>query len=228
MSKPSKALLIALFAVSVYAEAAGAQNYSDPVITDSDASIQQATPTPDPSQTYIALQYGYNDPVANTRQMDETDYYSGAIGKRYDNYRIEAELSYRNNETNDSTATDIDTTEFKTYAAMVNLFYDFRSKSRITPYIGAGIGAAYASANINFDNGIDTLNVNDDAMAIIYHVGGGVSVDITKNIALTAGYRYVDTGKYEFATTVNGVDVGQVDAGDYRAHELNAGVRYSF
>lgn len=229
----SKALWIALLAVSLYSETAGAQSYnpySDDYVLSKDRAAyhQQEYGTSGGFQPYIALQYGYNDPVGNTREMDSGSSYSGAFGGRFDNYRLEAEVSYRNNDTDNSILGSIDTMELKNSVAMINLSYDFRNSSRFTPYIGGGIGASYGSAKINFDNGIDTLTADGDDIVFAYQVGGGLSFDITKSIALTMDYRYLDTGNYKLETVVNGIDVGHVDAGDYRSHEIRGGVRYSF
>ena len=233
MSKPTKALLFALFAVSIYSEPVSAQSYnpySDDYVLSKDRAAfqQQKNGTSGEAQPYIALQYGYNDPVGNTRQMDAGSSYSGAFGGKFDNYRLEAEVSYRNNDTDESTPGQVDSMELSNTMAMVNLFYDFRNSSRFTPYIGGGIGASYGSAKVNFDNGIDTITADGDDIVFAYQVGGGMSVDITKNVALTVDYRYLDTGNYKLETVVNGIDVGHVDAGDYRAHEIRGGVRYTF
>lgn len=60
-----------------------------------------------------------------------------------------------------------------------NLYFDWKNDSIFTPYIGAGAGYGWVSA----DDGL-----SDDGFT--YALMGGVSVDMSQSIALDFGYRY--------------------------------------
>jgi len=103
-----------------------------------------------------------------------------------------------------------------------NIFYDFKTDGRLTPYIGAGVGAAVVDANY-----IGTLRdgsyLNSNNLELAYQAIGGVAAQLDPNWALTADYRYVATTDPRFHSTA-----GYGARVDNESHNIVLGVRYSF
>ncbi|MBR6730956.1 MAG: outer membrane beta-barrel protein [Alphaproteobacteria bacterium] len=105
--------------------------------------------------------------------------------------------------------------EISTQALMLNGYYNFETGSKISPYIGAGIGFARIKGTLDWAD-IEVLNIKKTNFA--WQAGLGVSYDITNNFAIDTGYRYMDYGDFE----KDGVKA------DTSAHEFYTGVRVSF
>ena len=96
-------------------------------------------------------------------------------------------------------------------AFMLNGYYDIENDSKITPFIGAGVGYGFLTHSLGsteFDDGV-----------YAYQVGAGVGYDITDTIVLNAAYRYV-------ATTEATIDTGSEL--EFGSHNFLMGLRVYF
>ena len=114
--------------------------------------------------------------------------------------RAELEASYRSNDIDSIGGGEVTST-----AIMGNAYWDIETNTRFTPYLGAGIGAAY----VDFDTA-----GGDDSVEFAYQGMAGANFALNPNWSVGAEYRY-------FATT-------QVDNVDYNNHAVLGNVRYSF
>jgi len=103
---------------------------------------------------------------------------------------------------------------------MGNLYYDFHTGTRWTPYVGGGIGLAAVDADH-----IGTLtnggNYNDSDVAFAYQGIAGVSYEIADHWSVAADYRYTRTTNPSFK-----VIGGKADF-DNAAHNIILSVRYT-
>jgi len=177
---------------------------------------------------YIGMGGGVNfhedADIDGTRLTGEAEFdvgfaLQGVVGFAFNGPRLEGELSYRQNDTDSSAATNlggtaINTTpdgDITTLAGMVNLYYDIGTGTIVTPYLGAGIGGAYAEHD---DIG--------DEVVFAYQGIAGLSVNLGDNIDGFADYRY-------FATTqIEGGDIGRAADIENANHTLMVGLRYYF
>lgn len=141
----------------------------------------------------------------------------GVVGYSFGGPRIEGELSYRRNSTDKASVVNtgfnpINTRpdgDFSTFAGMMNFYYDIDVDSIITPYIGAGIGGAFA----------DHEDIGDE-FAFAYQGILGASFYIDQNIDAFLDFRY-------FATTkVAGGDIGRAAEVDNASFTVMAGIRF--
>ena len=175
--------------------------------------------------------------------------------------RIRADLTYDHRFESDVTATLaygplVGDRSFglKSDLFLANLYYDFDMGSRITPYIGGGIGFVRnkTSAGLVTDCGcaiatIDAGSNTDFAAALMAGVsvnlwggqqqvmGGGMKdgpmfVDSGRKLALDIGYRYLFLGDAETGP-VNLISTGSTVSDDpivesINAHEFRFGLRY--
>lgn len=157
--------------------------------------------------------------LSGEAEFDLGGAFLGVVGYAFGGPRIEYELSYRINGTDDSLVANtgagaINTTPgggFHTVASMVNFYYDIDIGSSITPYIGAGLGGAYA----------DYTSIGEE-IAFAYQGIVGASLDLGGNLEGFADYRYLGT------TKVEGGGLGRAADIENRNHSLMVGLRYHF
>lgn len=137
--------------------------------------------------------------------------------------RTEAELAYRHAEADKVTGTNAGAVGggIHNMALMGNVLYDIDTGTRITPYVGAGIGAS----NVDADN-LRTVNgatLDDDRIAFAYQGIAGASLDLDGGWDFTADYRYFGTPDVKFKS-----NAGVRGETENYSHNLMLGVRYTF
>lgn len=166
----------------------------------------------DTQGAYIAGQAGGSFPDGD---LDNDGSYALSLGYQFaPNIRAEVEGGYRKNDFSSALVNG----DASTWTVMLNGFYDFKNETRFTPYLGGGIGWARS----NLDGSVGGASFDESDNAFVYQVGGGASYALTESVAFTADYRWVDTGDFKYSA-------GGVSAkDDYSAHEVRAGLRYTF
>jgi opacity protein-like surface antigen len=149
-------------------------------------------------------------------------YTPGPNGNFLDNMRFEAEYFYRNNELDGfsaggTSAQIADDISSDTY--MINAYYDIDTGSRLTPYVGAGVGFSDIELNV------PTLALSDEDSVFAYQLMAGIGwqPEMLLNTVLQFGYRYLDASDPEFGTATG----GRVDH-EYQIHSIEAGARFRF
>jgi OOP family OmpA-OmpF porin len=141
----------------------------------------------------------------------------GWAGHAYAGYnfggpRLELELAYRNNKVKNNQLPTGDQ-RIQSGALMANFIYEFFSDATVSPYIGAGAGAAYV-----WGKGI----VDDGDVAFAYQGIAGVNFKITPNVVLSADYRYFRTADPQIKEKGISADF------DYVNHTGMVGLAYRF
>lgn len=155
------------------------------------------------------LEYGYNGKAKLDGSADFSIQPGGAV----------TSINYRS--------------QIKSQFLMANIYYDFDTSTKLTPYLGAGIGYARLKA----DNGASlrtfSKNFSKSSNNFAWNLTAGVSYQLNENFSIDASYRYVDYGKVKDSTTLNlkpllafKNDVGVKSK--VRANEFNLGFRYTF
>jgi len=171
--KKSKLFAVALLAASTVGAAANAQSLFTP---------QASNPG-----VYIGGEGGLNWLLNSGNHQFDTGYaVGGKIGYDFVGPRLELEAIYRNNQ--GRVATPFGATasgQINQLATMVNGLYDFFPGAKITPYVGAGIGLAFA------DQGLLGCTMCSTQFAYQGIVGVGYNVD--KNWRINLDGRYYGT-----------------------------------
>ncbi len=181
-------------------------------------------------KVYFALGAGLNLPLhsnINTTSSNETaDWDSGesgraAIGYKFDNnwedWRAELEGTYRENSNGKDKTGDI-----KVWSLMGNLMHDFDVHEKWTPYLGAGIGVAWADTDKVFPAGAGA-NWSDVSNNVAYQGIAGVAYEFAEDVNVTLDYRFF--GSPEHNTTRS--DAVSIDS-EYHSHDFMLGLRWSF
>lgn len=123
-------------------------------------------------------------------------------------------------------------TSVKSYTMMLNLYKDFGTFGRITPYVGAGIGVAYNKMDEVYFTGnpslVNRIGGNSD-LSFAWSLMAGVGYKLTNRAVLDVGYRYIDLGSIESSNIDNiGAYNPRVQLDDLASHEIRVGLRYNF
>ena len=108
---------------------------------------------------------------------------------------------------------------------LLNAYYDFNTCTKWTPYVGAGMGVALLK--FTYKDMIDGEKTSRNSYNFAWQIGAGVAYDLTKNVALDAGYRYIDAGAAVNSKHID-TDWKSREKFDTAAHEVYFGARYTF
>lgn len=118
---------------------------------------------------------------------------------------------------------------------MVNAFYDFPLGNDITPYVMAGVGAAFVHHNIATSSNIGGQALAEGSYSsnktnLAWAVGAGVAWDATENISVELGYTFTDAGDITTDWSAeNGIIRGDGSVHSrVQLHSLHTGFRYHF
>ena len=148
------------------------------------------------------------------------------LGYDFGNIRAEVEGSYAHNDVSSTVGAPLWGAggNIRTWGVLFNGFYDIKTGTPWTPYIGGGIGVGFVHASLSGTRppgtAVGLYNGSDTAFA--YQAIGGVSYALTPQLSLTADYRYFATTDATF--TSNGTKWNVENAN----HIITAGVRWSF
>lgn len=123
-------------------------------------------------------------------------------------------------------------TSLRSYTMMLNAYKDLGNWGGFTPYVGAGIGAAYHQLSEVYFTGNPNLTNRihgDNDLAFAWSLMAGVGYQISDRAVLDVGYRYMDMGSISSQRSDSAGFVNPaVKINDLTAHEVKVGIRYSF
>ena len=107
----------------------------------------------------------------------------------------------------------------------LNAYYDIDTGTKFTPYVGAGMGMAFVKTKAYYEPvTYDSRTSNNFA----WNLGLGLAYEITRNVKLDAGYRFVDLGKAGTNWTAHGGGQERFHSGRMQQHQFSVGVRIGF
>lgn len=171
---------------------------------------------------------GTEDDGTRWKENDKVKNFGGDVAVGAKMGAVRAELAYTYLAKDDKTRKDDDgsyKSEISGQSFMLNGYYDIENPTIFKPYVGAGVGMAKMKYRFTDtypaapeDNETNSFSKNKFA----YSLMAGVGAEITKNVTVDVGYRYTDYGS--FSKTL---EDGKLNF-DTKAHQILAGVRYSF
>ncbi len=165
---------------------------------------------------------GVGGEVKTTADIDTSLGVLVRAGKKFDAFRAELELGYRDIEVDSiktaNGAYSSSSGDANAYSVMINGAYDFEMDAPVTPYVLLGVGALHVDGDVAYtdDNGrAETLSADDTTVAA--QIGLGLSYELTSSIDLVAGYSFLGA-----PTGATGEDeIIQI-------HSAQIGLNYSF
>jgi len=152
----------------------------------------------------------------------------GAIGFRVlEMLRLEAHASYRQADLDraeiNGTSLDVDDGFAGGAAFLGNAYFDIPLPLPIKPYVGAGLGVAIFSADVD-GNSVD---LDDDDTNFAWNVMGGFYIPIFRHLELDARYRYITSDDPEVDADFLGLGSGTIET-EFEAHEVVGALRVVF
>ncbi len=152
----------------------------------------------------------------------------GQVGYGFGPIRLEGELGYRSNGIDQVHGNGQSTAgrgDLAAFDVMGNVYYDFHTGSRLTPYLGVGIGGVDVNADkIRTTSGVALSN--SDSFVFGYQGIAGMSYAVNDTLSLKADYRYLRTVD---ATLKEDPSIGGASVkGAYAAHSILVGFTYHF
>lgn len=185
------------------------------------------------------LNFQYDQESTGPNRVEDLDFDTGSLfagqlgyrfsGTRVGRFRVEAELSHRENDVDQIVFNGIDRSgggEEEVLAGLMNLFYDFNGISkRLKPFVGAGLGFANIDADVSYPGAF----IDDDDTTLAYQAIAGVEYRLTKEISLIGDARYFALDDPELTRFGGPAPVDFVDlSSEYDSFTLSLGLRYNF
>jgi len=122
-------------------------------------------------------------------------------------------------------ATPDDTTaKIQTFTTLLNGYLDLGTWYRLSPYVGAGVGAAYADLYDYASTGAPPFSgdTSNKRWGFAWAAMAGVAYPISHNLMLDVGYRYLNIGDVSSGSDAFGAMTFKNVAG----HEARVGLRW--
>lgn len=160
--------------------------------------------------------------------LDNGHAMTGAMGYDYGQARAEVELSYRQSDVDNHKIGGTSLTnpggESSALALMANGYYDFKTVTKVTPYIGAGVGIAKVKADGYDGNGISNI-IDDQDTVLAYQFIAGAEYPISANTSVTGEYRYFATDDADVTTNAGGAVNTDIN---FNSHSVLVGLKHNF
>lgn len=137
--------------------------------------------------------------------------------------------------------------KFDIQTLFVNAYYDFKTGTQLTPYIGGGLGVAFVNSKTSGTLGVvfplalgglnDSIGSSSSRKMnsnFAWNIGAGIGWDINEQWTLDLGYRFVGLGKVKSntATYITPDQTGRFEfnskVDNLYMHQVALGVRFSF
>jgi outer membrane autotransporter protein len=115
------------------------------------------------------------------------------------------------------------------HTVFANFYYDFKTGTAFTPYVGAGLGVAWINQKVSSTfRGwtAATDDVSKTTTNFAWNLGAGVGYALTDNVTVDLGYRYTNFGDGKKFSSTDGTINFQTK--DIQSHEALLGLRYQF
>ena len=172
----------------------------------------------------FALRNPINAAPSSRNIFYDTGYtFNGAFGTKWTNgLRTELEVGYRKSGVERMDATALEGSQ-KVLGVMGNVLYDIDTGSRVNFSVGGGVGVGRAKWDNVRATGLPTFTDTDTNLQ--WQAIGEVSMPISQQMAVFAGYRYVTLYDNNFISTTG---AARASAGTNRSHNVLLGLRYFF
>ena len=124
-----------------------------------------------------------------------------------------------------------DKTKFMSTILLMNGYYDIRTGTPFTPYIGGGVGFAVNQLTQEAAQDNNTAGTNIAASGRTTHIAFagaamvGLNYDINTFVSLDVGYRYLYIGGSDVDINFNGAN-SKIEVGGINEHQIRAGLRF--
>jgi opacity protein-like surface antigen len=197
-------------------------------------SARQGLPS-DFSVCFDPSPYGNSDCITDTAFTDRGLMFEASVGYAFHNgFRLEGEMSERRDQLNalreSGNQLGLDHSDARHLSLMLNGFYDFDTRSGLTPYVGAGIGGVhveYGDAGL-LGEGVD-FSAEESAWKLGVQGFAGLQYEFSPDLRIGLRYSHKLTSKIgETAGFDSSADIGSVEGDSLRNRALMLTLTYEF
>ena len=188
--------------------------------------------------------------------FESSGLFGGAVGYRVNNwFRADVSAEYRmragfdgfdrydgdgdgllTNMTVGNDGTNEYTADKSEFLILANAFVDLGSYHRISPYVGAGVGASYTMISnlqdINTPQSSTAYANDHGAWSFAWALYAGLGFEVNDHLTIDMGYRYLDIGDAESGDIIssNGTNaiVNPLEFEGITSHDFTLGFRWNF
>lgn len=176
--------------------------------------------------------------LGSTGRRDWNYSFGGGAGYKFNDYfRADLTGDYLGPQKTIETLSTGDATlslksNLRRFDALANAYVDLGTWAGFTPYVGAGVGFAGIRLDGSYDYAAPAFGAYSHTKFagktnydLAWAAMAGVSYNVSQNLIVDIGYRYLDLGTYEVPRyTAAPFNVGNKT--DLTSHQIRAGVRY--
>ena len=104
---------------------------------------------------------------------------------------------------------------------VASVYYDIETGTLVTPYVGAGAGAAQISVTLKENTSPAKVEVSDSAWALAFQGAAGVGFYVLEGLTTSIGYRLTGTTEATFTDSDDQIGLAL-------GHHIELGIRYRF
>ncbi|MEM6382062.1 MAG: outer membrane beta-barrel protein [Pseudomonadota bacterium] len=263
MGNPSKSLVIGALATTLLAGSAFAADLTPPPVIDFEPEYEAEFGGNFYLRGYVGFSNQQVDSVDNAIYSDPAVFdvdilnsefeaggvFGGAVGYRLNQwFRADVSAEYRMRTGYSQldrysgaaggvpTNSNYITANKSEFLFLANAFVDLGTYYKLTPYIGAGVGATYTEIS-----GFSDLNVPNAGVAYAEDNGdwefawalhAGLAYQVTDHFAVELGYRYLNLGDAESGDIISFDGTNVIDNplqfNELTSHDLHLGMRWEF
>jgi len=119
---------------------------------------------------------------------------------------------------------NVNSQKLETMAGFLNFYYDFRSQSKLTPFVMGGVG--YAKNKYKFNDASYSYSKNKNGFA--YKVGLGLAYKVMLSLDIEGSYFYMDKGAKKVTVSHSGGSTYHLKSSGSRVHAFAIGPRINF
>ncbi|WP_068313485.1 outer membrane protein [Polycladidibacter hongkongensis] len=196
----------------------------------------------EPGGWYLRLDAAY--PAANgvdggaafqNNQLDRNAVVGAGVGYRFDEMlRVDLSADYllaRRAQGTLAAAPTQESARISGLTFLANAYVDLPNSSALTPYFGAGIGSSYlitGDVAATAADGSVARHGGARKWSLAWAMMAGVGLEISPQLSLDAGYRYIKYGAAHSAAYYSGGNMVRTQFDGLDAHEIRFGMRYQF
>ncbi|MCL2763626.1 MAG: acyloxyacyl hydrolase [Treponema sp.] len=110
-----------------------------------------------------------------------------------------------------------------------NVYYDINTRTKFTPYVGAGMGVGFIRTKGKVDWVSEVNNTGSKTVTnFAWNIGLGLGYQITNNVAFDVGYRFADLGKVQTKWDERPWGTWRMDTKRIYQHQFSMGARFTF
>jgi len=173
--------------------------------------------------------------------MDDTTFFGVGVGYEFNNwFRADVTAEYRSKAEvraygifPSAVSGDIYTGSIRSVVVLANGYIDLGTWNCLTPFIGAGVGAAFNTLDDFVDTGLGTTGSgsggNPTETHLAWALHAGISYAVTQNFTVELAYRYLNYGSItDTVNCIGGCHPDSYKFNDLTSNDIMLGMRWRF